>query len=335
MRKSLAALDAGITSVKKNLRARANVMLRREAIERYYRELFPIPRTLYVETTNVCNARCVFCYYPKIADTHPRRYMDPAGFERILREFAAEGGREVGLTPTLGDPLIDPHFPARIAAIERSGIESAFFYTNLIHVSSKIEQALRSISRFTLRMNVSVAGFDKPAYARLMGVDRFDAMVANLDRLAAIARANPHVRPNVRLQDYDGSAPAKKEFVARLERLGVGCTVNTLVDTWGGLVEAEIDGFAELQKRPRLARIGPCKISYLKPLVSVDLKLKLCDCRDVRNELVVGDLAQGGLRALWTGERAGQLRASMYDPATMPEICRKCEMYISIFDHKG
>jgi len=335
MRKSLAALDAGITSVKKNLRARANVMLRREAIEQHYRERFPIPRTLYVETTNVCNARCVFCYYPKIADTHPRRYMDPAGFERILAEFAAEGGKEVGLTPTLGDPLIDPHFPARIAAIERSGIESAFFYTNLIHVSTKIEQALRAIARFTLRINVSVAGFDKPSYARLMGVDRFDAVVANLRRLAAIARANERVRPNVRLQDYDASGPAKKELVALLEDLRIGYTVNTLVDTWGGLVEERIDQFAELQKRPRLARIGPCKISYLKPLVTVDLKLKLCDCRDVRDELVVGDLASGGLRALWNGERANALRASMYDPAAMPEICRKCEMYVSIFDHKG
>jgi MoaA/NifB/PqqE/SkfB family radical SAM enzyme len=334
MRKVINLVDVGFTRLRKNLRARKNVTFRQKEIEAHYETRYKFPERLYVECTNVCNARCVFCYYPKIADTHPRLYMDVEAFRRVLIDFKAEGGIEIGLTPTVGDPFIDPHFPERIRILNEIGI-STFLYTNLIHVSSKIERALREVSGFRFTVNASVAGFDRESYARLMGVDRFDDMKRNLVRIRGIAGENPNFRLAVRLQDYYGSDAAKKTFVEFLDSLAIPYSLNTLVDTWGGLVEAEIDRFTELEKRPRLERIGPCKISYIKPLVTVDLKLKLCDCRDVRNELIVGDLARQGLREAWSGPEAKRIRDSMYDAEHMPEICSKCEMYVSIFDHKG
>lgn len=334
MKKVINLVDVGFTRLRKNLRARKNLTFKQEEINTYYATRYAVPERLYVECTNVCNARCVFCYYPKIADTHPRLYMDVDAFRRILLEFKANGGIEIGLTPTVGDPFIDLHFPERIRVLNEIGI-ATFLYTNLIHVSSKIERALREVSGFRFTVNASVAGFDRQAYARLMGVDRFDDMKRNLERVQSIARENPNFKVAVRLQDYYGSDAAKKIFVDFLDSLGIPHSLNTLVDTWGGLVEEEIDRFTELEKKPRLARIGPCKISYLKPLVTVDLKLKLCDCRDVKNELIVGDLARQSLREAWSGPEAKRTRESMYDPEQMPEICRKCEMYVSIFDHKG
>ncbi|HVP09050.1 MAG TPA: radical SAM protein [Burkholderiales bacterium] len=333
MRKVINLVDVGYTRIRKNLRARRNLSFRQREIEAHYASKYAVPNRLYVECTNVCNARCVFCYYPKIADTHPRRYMDVESFRRILMEFKRGGGVEVGLTPTVGDPFIDPHFPERIRVLNDVGIDT-FLYTNLIHVSAKIERALRSVSGFRFTVNASVAGFDREAYARLMGVDRFEDMKRNLPRVRDIARGNPNFKLAVRLQDYYGSDASKKAFVEFLDSLDIPYSVNTLVDTWGGLVEQEIDRVGELEKRPRLARIGPCRISYLKPLVTVDLKLKLCDCRDVKNELIVGDLASQSLQEAWSGDEAKRIRASMYDPQHMPEICSKCEMYVSIFDHK-
>jgi len=334
MHKLLNRLDVGFTRLRKDLRARTNLAWKRDAVEAYYARRYAVPERLYVECTNVCNARCVFCYYPKIADTHPRKYMDVGEFRRILAEFKAAGGIEVGLTPTVGDPFIDPHFPERVRVLNEIGLP-AFLYTNLIHVSAKIERALSEVSNFKFTVNVSVAGFDRDAYARLMGVDRFEDMQRNLARVQAIARTNPNFTVAVRLQDYYGSEAAKRDFVAFLDSLGVPYTLNTLVDTWGGLVEEDIDRVGALEKKPRLTRVGPCKISYIKPLVTVDLKLKLCDCRDVKDELIVGDLATQSLTEIWSGAEANRIRASMYDPERMPEICRKCEMYVSIFDHKG
>ena len=321
MQKVLNFVDVNYTRFRKDLRARKNLAFRRSEVEDYYAKRYAVPERLYVECTNVCNARCVFCYYPKVADTLPRKYMDIGEFRRILLEFKAAGG-------------IDPYFADRVRVLNEVGLP-AFFYTNLIHVSAKIERALREVSTFKFAMNVSVAGFDKEAYARLMGVDRFDSMTRNLERVRAIARDNPNFSVAVRLQDYYGSDAAKKTFVAFLDRLRIPYTVNTLVDTWGGLVETDIDQVGDLEKKPRLTRIGPCKISYIKPLVTVDLKLKLCDCRDVKDELIVGDLTRQSLAEIWTGPEANRIRASMYDPAEMPAICRKCEMYVSIYDYKG
>lgn len=334
MQKVLNFVDVRYTRLRKDLRARKNLTFKQREIEAYYAKRYAVPERLYVECTNVCNARCVFCYYPKVADTLPRKYMDVGEFRRILLEFKSAGGIEVGLTPTIGDPLIDLHFAQRIGVLNEVALP-AFLYTNLIHVSAKIERALRDVSAFKFALNVSVAGFDKAAYAKLMGVDRFESVKRNLERVRAIARENPNLTVAVRLQDYYGSNAAKKTFVAFLESLGIPYTLNTLVDTWGGLVEAEIDQVGDLEKKPRLTRVGPCKISYIKPLVTVDLKLKLCDCRDVKDELIVGDLTTQTLSEIWTGADANRIRASMYDPDEMPDICRKCEMYTSIYDHKG
>ena len=46
-----------------------------------------IPSALYIETTNLCNARCVFCYYPKVHGTMPVKYMDMDLFKKIVDEF--------------------------------------------------------------------------------------------------------------------------------------------------------------------------------------------------------------------------------------------------------
>ena len=44
-----------------------------------------IPDRLYIETTNLCNARCVFCMYPKIHGTFPIEYMEKSLFENVVQ----------------------------------------------------------------------------------------------------------------------------------------------------------------------------------------------------------------------------------------------------------
>ena len=48
------------------------------------------PLILQIETTNVCNARCVFCAYPKMK--REKGIMSMPLFERIVQEYAAMAG---------------------------------------------------------------------------------------------------------------------------------------------------------------------------------------------------------------------------------------------------
>jgi len=334
MYKAINFFDVEFTRLKKNLRSRYNLAFNKERIEKHYGTKYSIPEVLYIECTNVCNARCVFCYYPKIEATLPRSYMDLEAFEKVVHDYASIGGRRIALTPTVGDPFVDKFFSERMRILDDSKIEKVHLYTNLIKVNRRIQESFHRISNFELSIYVSIAGFDRSAYHRLMGVDKFDNMRDNLKDISEITRRNPNVKLALRLQEYYGSKAAKAEFLEYIERLGLAYKVKTLVDTWGGLVEEEIDQFSELEKRARLRRVGPCHISYTKPVVTVDSKLKLCDCRDVSDELVVGDLSKDTLMDIWRGDKVEEMRSSMYSDNDMAEICKKCEMYVSIFDHK-
>lgn len=70
------------------------------------------PLILQIETTNACNANCVFCAYPKMQ--RKRGVMSLSMFEQIIDEYTEMGGGPVSLTPLVGDALIDPHFMKRL-----------------------------------------------------------------------------------------------------------------------------------------------------------------------------------------------------------------------------
>jgi radical SAM protein with 4Fe4S-binding SPASM domain len=335
MKKIINKIDAAWAKLRKNTRTRKNLLFNRKNIETFYETNFSYPQTLFIECTNVCNARCVFCYYPKIADDLPRKYLSIDRFEKVITQYkllAIHGGR-IDLTPTVGDPLIDPYFGSRIDILRNAGLP-VYFHTNLIHLNKKIEDCISNIREFDLHVTVSVAGFDKLAYQRLMGVDRFEDMKKNLETLSSITRNNNKVHLSVRMQDYYGSDYSKNIFERYLNKLGIPYSTDTYVDTWGGNVEQEINAVGMLEKRPWLNRVGPCKMSYSKPVVTVDFQLKLCDCRDISNELIVGNLDSQTLGEIWCGPKVHEIRESMYDTKLMPNICRKCELYISIYDHK-
>ena len=74
-----------------------------------YRQLVP---TSYLVTgvTNICNAKCTFCAYPKVVTnkTLQTGVMSFEVFKKAVDEWAALGGQSLDLTPVVGDPLVDP-----------------------------------------------------------------------------------------------------------------------------------------------------------------------------------------------------------------------------------
>src|SRR5947199_10131101 len=70
------------------------------------------PFELHLELTNLCNANCVFCPYQ--FQQREVQFMSDEVFEKAVGDYAAMGGGSVGLTPVVGDALIDPKFIDRV-----------------------------------------------------------------------------------------------------------------------------------------------------------------------------------------------------------------------------
>ena len=99
---------------------------------RPHRHLVP-SSGLITGITSVCNAKCVFCAYPRVVQNKTLRtgVMSLDIFKRAVDEWVAEGGTSMDLTHTVGDALVDPGLFTKIEyAVRQAGIRELSLTTN-------------------------------------------------------------------------------------------------------------------------------------------------------------------------------------------------------------
>ena len=102
-----------------------------------YRQLAP-SSYLVAGVTNICNAKCTFCAYPKVVanKTLETGVMSFEVFKKAVDEWAALGGQSLDLTPVVGDPLVDPGILQKVDyAVNKAGLKDVYLTTNAILIN--------------------------------------------------------------------------------------------------------------------------------------------------------------------------------------------------------
>lgn len=307
---------------------------RRGAVRRRLESLSRLPRTLHIEGTNVCNARCVFCAYPQMG--RPKQTMPMDDFRRVVDEYVLMGGRHVSLTPIVGDPLVDRFFFERLDDLHRRPqIRHFSFYTNAILLTSQVSARLMTYGR-KLTVNVSWGGFDRQTYQRLMGVDKLDEVYDNVrafiehkrrtDSAVRLAVALRCAAADCRGEVWDGLCAFEREGLLGFTRLDE-------YDSWAGKITAGALASAGLRPRRRPRKRGACELLVSKPVVLADGRVNACACRDVEAELIIGDLHGSSLAELLAGDGINQL-IERHERGDYPDVCRRCTYYVSIYNRR-
>jgi pyruvate-formate lyase-activating enzyme len=145
------------------------------------------PRLVAVETTNHCNAKCVFC--PNNALARDKGPMDDDLFEKIIedcREFPLPA-----IEPFLqGDPFSDPKILPRLEHIRRRLPDTLLrLYTNGYGMSPKKTDAMLGLG--IDHLYISINTLDAQKYRDVMGIP-IERTLRNLDHLT-----QPGVRERV------------------------------------------------------------------------------------------------------------------------------------------
>jgi radical SAM protein with 4Fe4S-binding SPASM domain len=306
--------------------------VRRQAVERQLENRSSLPLELHLEATNVCNARCVFCAYPQMERPHASMPMEL--FERVVDEYVAMGGTQVSLTPIVGDPFVDTRVFERLDVLaRRAEISSFHFFTNAILMTPAKSRRLLAYGP-RLRICISMGGFDRKTWARLMGVDRFDRVWEHLRVLVeamALVEAPPRLEVHVRCSPQDCRGAAWDELSTWRSRGRVTVGVIDTYDGWAGKIDDTTLLENGLRPTPPPHRRGACELLYLKPVVLADGRVNACACRDVEAELVVGDVREQGLSEIFAGKALVELRAR-HERGDFPEVCRRCTYYVSVYN---
>ena len=289
---------------------------------------------IVIETTNICNADCVFCAY---------QYQDrPAGtmamplFEKVIDQFCESGGTSVSLTPTVGDPLVDRRLLDRLAYVKRfPQVKTLGMYTNMISLDHVGAEAL--VGSGITWLTVSTSGFDQAMYERVYRSPAYKQVLRNI---LAFGRANAAAGHPVdyfidmRVDRPAAEVYASSDYRAVAEVVGesrIGLKLR--YDNWSGkITPGELSGNMRLRGRStlRAPRISPCYELYDGPMVYWDGRVGACGCRDVdARELIIGHVNDDHLAAIWLGEGIRQLRREFLTPDIRP-ICDTCTHYQNV-----
>ena len=311
-------------------------VLRRKA-DAWVGRLYPLSKTLdamavrpfelHLELTNLCNADCVFCPYQ--FQTREVQFMPDDVFRKAVHDYIAIGGGSVGLTPIVGDALIDPKFLERVRYLRSlPQIDRIWLTTNCILLDKfGVDDVLRSGIN---ALNVSTAGFDAEMYRRVYRNASYQRMRRNVVELVErnSALGSPvaitiALRPDRPLADVMAD-PDFQPILAHKPQLDFTWSFTSA----NGRITRDILP-ASMKLRVVSSRPEPCVNTYNGLMVLPDGTVMGCSCvaaMDAVKDLAIGHVMKSPLGEIWSDTAVQKLRSSFRD-GTLNSTCSGCDMY--------
>ena len=286
---------------------------------------------LRIETCNICNANCIFCAYQY--QRRKKMIMPETMFNKIIDDYNSMGGGNLGITPVVGDPLIDPLILSRIHyARQFPNIKTISTFTNCINlhevgIKNLLTSGLNSIS-------VSTSGFDLELHDKIYRSKKAESMKRNLIDLLNINRelGSPcEIKIGLRTCKSLNDVMNDKEF-REIVKLSNEVNINYYFEDWSGVIKSS-DLLKGMKIRPRplliMRRKAPCWMLYGELAVLSNGTVAMCGCHELEgdSDLVLGNVRDSSLADLYKSEEAKMIRKNWLNGNKIPDICRSCLNY--------
>jgi len=317
-----------IRKVARVLGRKTNALLGRfYSLDRTLQAMAARPYELHLELTNLCNANCVFCPYQY--QTRETQFMSDEVFHRAVGDFMDSGGGSVGLTPIVGDALIDPKFLERVRYIRSfPQADRVWVTTNAIlldkhGVDTVLDSGLTS-------MTISTAGFEEEMYRRVYRNSSYQRMRRNV--LDLLAKNHKRQKP---IPITIGLRPDRPldEVMRQPDFAPILAYEPELDFTWS---YTSANGRITRESLPEVMRLRvvasrsePCVSMYNGPIVLPDGTVLACSCvaaMDAIADLSIGNILKSNLLEIWASPALQQLRSS-FGTAQLNRTCASCDMY--------
>lgn len=236
---------------------------------------------------------------------------------KLARELSAYDDSLVMLGG-FGEPLLHPELPAVLDTLRKAGVFGIALRTNGLALEGDVLDLL--IDQRVDVVNVTVDAHSAATYQQLNGLDAFDRVVANVqalrERIIRRDVGGPVIVPEM-AKVAETLAEQEPFFDDWIRAVG-----------WANIVSPS--HHARRLPDRRLMNLAPpkrwpCGRLWSRAMVLADGMVVTCD-QDFAAEQPVGDLNQGTLSAIWTGERLSAYRCAHEagDFGELP-LCSACE----------
>ena len=294
-------------------------------------------RKMFFDVANICNARCVFCIYRKIENNpdYKQGVMSFDVFKKALDQFILMGGSDIGLTPIIGDPLIDPGLMEKIKyAVETRKIKKIYFYSNGI-LLFKNDIYKKLIDSGISNMEISTQGCNKEFFEKAYGVPLYDQFIMGINFLLDYNKQKgepvsisinfrPAQKPSVVLNSPDFISKIKPYLSKK-----VGYSFMIDYDNWGDSIgKDDLMGVMKLKRKPLVKRI-PCSRIF-DTIVLFDGSVRLCAARINKtqfDDMIIGNINEDNLKNIFFSDKATEIRRK-FTENKHSNACIGCSLYV-------
>jgi radical SAM protein with 4Fe4S-binding SPASM domain len=287
------------------------------------------PFALYVEPTNICNFKCVYCP-ESFSDFEERsgglHRLDLGAFERISDQVLELGGVKTLNLYMMGEPFVNKNLADFIRIAKRKKIADRVIITS--NGSLLTEDASRRVIEAGLDfLRISIYGGDSEPFARKtqskIPLDRVHRNVARFKALRDEMKGSTFLY--VKMID-SGDAAENQHFLDLFSPIADEIVLEPVMN-WNDPEEgnlAQVDREAMLQTALFQKKKNVCPFPFYTLVVHSDLRVSVC-CVDWAKETVVGDLKTQTLAEVWRGERLREFQLAHLDRRRSEiSACRNC-----------
>jgi MoaA/NifB/PqqE/SkfB family radical SAM enzyme len=271
------------------------------------RDEAPLPEIVQIESTNICNAKCVFC--PRDDMERRQGIMDMALYKRIMDECVDLGIEHVRMH-NYGEPFVDRALVEKVRYAKQKGVPQVGMISNGSLIT---EAAARGMIEAGLdAINISVDASGKETFEKTRLGLKYDKVIANVERLLALRDAAGTARPKlilsfVRQNNSDDERAFIEHWRTRADKIHI-----TDLHNWAGTLNRQSDVNY------------PCYRPWLTFTALWDGRVSLC-CADFDGRTILGDLRTSSIREIWNSETYRAVRREHLQSGG-PDICRSCDL---------
>lgn len=261
-----------------------------------------LPKVIYIETTNLCNAKCIMCPHEKI--TRQPAYMSNDTFEKTVGDIEELGleGAQIFLHKE-GEPLMDSKLMDRLAIVS-----SKFADKNEVGISTNgmlftHEIADRFIESGANLIFFSIDGVEKEEYERIRVNLKYDVVEENISYFLRRCRDE---KLNIRVvmqMLIEGENNSSKDFIKKWDGFPCEFYIKEMHSYLDG-------GHSSQTKCISEAQLNLCDDPFRLIVIYTNGNAGLC-CWDYNNEYSVGNIMRSSLLELFNCEKAEDLRKAI------------------------
>lgn len=280
------------------------------------REIAPAPLHVDIETTNLCDLKCIMCEGRSMKRSKGMMSMDL--FERIIRECNEIGVDSVKLG-LWGEPLLNKRLPDMIRFAKENSSLILQFNTTANLMTEAVSRTL--IEAGLDHLTVSIDGVSAETYERIRIGGKFERVLRNVERLIELKRELGSALPCVTVQiiRMTENRHETERFVEYWEGKADRISITNI-----GVIAGSPDvASLSLREAKRIGR-RPCTDLWHRLSVHWNGDVSAC-CSDFDGFLKVGRLGDSSLLDIWHGSALTELRRRHEKGDFSGLICERCE----------